>query len=164
MRETEITNQITKSWRRAVSDAIWCHKIADPRYGLDTGTRAVDVISCWNGITVGLEFKIVTKTNSQELRKVRESQLNGLEDIERAGGVGLLIIVHYKGPRDKCAYAVPVDRWRAAARAAKDTGRSSVSLSEFEDCRFGQKWRSGMLDWETEKIQERVDAVIHRFQ
>lgn len=164
MRETEITNQITKSWRRARSGAIWCHKIADPRYGLDTGTRAVDVIACWDGIAVGLEFKIVTKTNSQELRKVRESQLNGLEDIEHAGGVGLLVIVRYKGPRDKCAYAVSVDRWRKAVKAARDNGRSSVLLDEFEDCKFGQKWRSGLLDWETNKIQERVDAVIHRFR
>jgi len=163
VRETEITNQITKSWRRVKSE-LWCHKIADPRYGLDTGTRAVDVIACWDGIAVGFEFKIVKHGISQPLRGVRESQLDELEDIERAGGVGFLIIVHYKGPRNKCAYAVPVDRWRAAAKVAKNAGRSSVPLNKFEDCRFEQKWNGGLLNWETEKIQERVDVAIYRFQ
>lgn len=159
MRETEITNQITKSWRR-VKPELWFHKIADPRYGLDTGTRAVDVVSCWDGVAVGLEFKIITHGISQPLRGVRESQLEGLEDIERAGGVGLLIIVHYKGSRDKCAYAVSVGRWREAAKSAKNAGRSSVLLSEFEDCKFGQKWCSGLLNWETTKILERVNAAL----
>lgn len=139
--------------------SLWYHKIADPRYGLDTGTRAVDIISCWDGTTVGLEFKIITRGKSQELRKVRENQLAELESIERAGGVGFLVIVRYKSPRNKHAYAVPVDRWRTAAAYARKTGKSSVSLNEFEDCEFRQKWRNGLLDWEIKKIQERIDAA-----
>ncbi len=161
MKETAITRQIMQSWKR-VQPLLWWHKIPDSRYGCETGPRAVDVIACWCGTLVGFEFKILTNRVSMAFDRVRESQLTTLEEIESAGGVGFLVIVVYYGPRNKCAYAIPVSVWRKCVGDAKDVGCRSVPMSEFADCMFEQKYEGGQLNWQTEKIQERVDVTIDK--
>ncbi len=162
MKETNITRQIMQSWKR-VQPLLWWHKIPDARFGCETGTRAVDILACWCGTLVGLEFKLLTRGVSIAFDKIRENQLVTLEEIEHAGGVGFLVIVHYKGPRDKCAYAIPVSVWRECVSNAKDEGVKSLKLDfHFGDCLFEQKYIGGQLNWETTKIQERVDAAIDK--
>ncbi|KKL85157.1 hypothetical protein LCGC14_1957580, partial [marine sediment metagenome] len=74
MNESTITRQVMFNLQRQYPE-IFFHKIADPRIGgYSTGTRAVDIVLCFKGIFVGLEFKIM-KGRSIPLDRIRENQL-----------------------------------------------------------------------------------------
>ena len=134
MRETEIIRQLMQNWKRQRPDMLWWHKIADPRFGGHvTNERAVDVIACFQGICVGMEWKLKKDTRAFPLNRVRLGQLETLCDIHLASGVALLMIVEYITPQNKCLYAIPVDRWNC--EVAKITDRKSIRLEEhFLDC------------------------------
>jgi recombination protein U len=141
---------------------LWYHKIADPTFGGDvTGGRAVDVVACYDGIFIGMEWKLKKDDRAFPIKRVRDGQVATLCDIEVAGGVGLLMIAKYKGPKDKCVYIIPIAQWNSAVRMAIKDGRKSVRVEElFENCRTGTQRTGAYTHWDMQFIERMVHRVI----
>lgn len=157
MNESTITRQVMFNLQRQYPE-IFFHKIADPRIGgYSTGTRAVDIVLCFKGIFVGLEFKIM-KGRSIPLDRIRENQLITLSEIERAGGVGLLAIVRYTNPRSKSMFLIPHFMW---TQMIKTTKKKSVRLDEYFKQYEVKQNRNGMyVNWDFSPLKKRVDDAI----
>lgn len=162
MNETTITRQVMQNWQRQRCSRLWWHKIADPTFGGDvTNERAVDVVGCLDGVMFGMEWKIKKDDRALPLNRVRLGQLETLRQIEASGGVGLLMIAVYKGPHDKCVYAVPIWAWDNATKAITD--RKSIRIEEaFPACRIETRRQGSYVHWNLMKVEELIYAARHR--
>jgi len=164
MNETTITKQIMSNWQRQHPDS-WWWKIPDymrpnSNYSND---RAVDVVACYDGTFVGIEWKLKKDNRAFPLKRVRDGQVKTLCDIEVAGGVGLLVIAVYVGPDDKCAYVIPVAQWNTEAREAHEAGRKSIRVEEvFPHCKVKPRRAGAYVHWDFRLIEEAINAAKNR--
>lgn len=130
MNETTFTRQVMQNWQRQKPNSLWFHKIADPTYGQAyTQTRAVDVIACYKGKVVGIEWKLIKNKKSIPLDRIRESQIKTLFDIKLVGGFGFIAIGVYNSTKDKSVYFIPIQDW---CKAVKKEKKKSIKLSVFD--------------------------------
>jgi len=160
MNEAIITRQIMQNWKRQQINLLFWHKIADPTIGGDvTNARAVDVVACFNGVFIGMEFKIKKDDRAFPMKRIRTGQINTLCDIEKAGGVGLLMVVVYKGPYNKCVYAIPVHRWLEKVTEVWPKCKSIRIEDHFADCRIEPHRVGSHVHWEMTLIEEYANAT-----
>ncbi|MEK0337085.1 MAG: hypothetical protein QQN41_06590, partial [Nitrosopumilus sp.] len=89
---------------------------------------------------------------------VRENQLITLSEIERAGGVGLLVIMRYSSPRSKSMFLIPHFMW---TQMVKTTKKKSVRLDEYFKQYEVKQNRNGMyVNWDFLPLKKRVDDAI----
>ena len=159
MNETTFTRQFMQNWQRQHPELLWWHKIADPTYGGNvTHSRAVDVIACFKGVCVGLEWKLKKDDRAFPLDKVRDGQICTLLDIEKAGGVGFVMIAVYKGSRDKHVYMIPIKQWIEITSQIKT--RKSVRLElAFARWRVEIDYSSSHANWNASKIEKRANEA-----
>lgn len=153
MKETEATRQMMKNWQRQRQHLLWYHKIADSRYGMVTGDRAIDVVACCEGRFIGLEFKLVKRGLSIPIKSVRDNQIKTLQAITNAGGLGFLIIIRCFSGTDKHAYAIEPHVWEAFVSVAE---KKSIKLSEFDACRFDYVREGRQLNWDMSLIETSI--------
>lgn len=156
MNEATITRQVMENWKRQRSD-LWCWKVPDyMRPGTNySNDRAVDVIACFDGVCVGIEWKIKKDDRAFPIKKIREGQIKTLCDIEVAGGVGLIAIAVYKGPKDKCVYLIPISCWNQAVKATTD--RKSIRIEEtFPNLRIEPQRAGQYVHWNLRLLWEFV--------
>lgn len=136
MNETTFTRQVMKNWQRQRPYMLWYHKIADPTLGQKyTNERAIDVVVCFNGHFIGMEWKLKKDERAFPIKRVRDGQVKTLCDIEVAGGKGFIMIGVYLATGVKYVYAIPISRWNE--QVAKTTDRKSIRLEGcFTDCRI----------------------------
>lgn len=156
MNETTITRQVMQNWQRQRGSLIWYHKIADPTFGGDvTNERAVDVVACYKGTFVGIEWKLKKDDRAFPLKRVRLGQVQTLCDIEAAGGVGLLAIAVYNGPYDKCVYMIPIQYWNNAVNAITD--RKSIRIEEaFPHWKVEPRRVGSFVHWNLQPIEDLI--------
>jgi len=162
MTEAIFTRQVMQNWKRQKESLLWYHKIADPTIGGNvTNARAVDVVACFGGTFIGMEWKLKKTDRAFPIKRIRTGQINTLCDIQAAGGIGLLMIAVYKGPYDKCVYAIPVHRW---LEEVEQTTRKSIRIEEkfikyrIKPQRFGVR-----VDWNMGLIEEYIDEKNNGF-
>ncbi len=170
MNETTIMRQIMKNWQRQQPGLLWWYKIPDymPFQHNTPNARAVDIIACYNGICVGMEWKIKKDDRAFPINRVRMEQIKTLCDIEVAGGVGFLAIAVYKGPHDKCVYIIPISRWNSEVAFIKNEQkinntlikpRKSIRIEEvFDDYRIKPIRVGSFVHWNMKQIEKIVDA------
>lgn len=158
--ETTFTRQFMQNWQRQRPDLLYYHKIADPTFGGDvTGARAVDVVACFCGVFVGMEWKLKRDNRAFPLKRVRIGQIKTLCDIEVALGFGYLMVAVYNGPRDKYVYAIPIKRWNEEVERLKK-GSKSIRIEEvFDDCRIEMYRAGSYLIWDTAQIEKELDRA-----
>ncbi|MFA7286944.1 MAG: hypothetical protein WC052_04775 [Patescibacteria group bacterium] len=163
MNETTITRQIMKDWKRQNGSSLWSYKIPDPRFGSETNDRAVDIVACYDGVFIGIEWKITKNSRALPIDgcgSVRLGQLATLCDIEAAGGIGFVAVVVYHGPHDKCVYMVPIFDWNRMV-AVIDT--KSVHVEKvFPQWKIVQRRVGPLIHWDFQTIERYIDARRHR--
>lgn len=152
MKETEATRHLMKNWQRQQPD-LWFYKIPDARFGAATGDRAIDVVACYKGRFIGLEFKLIKHGLSIPIRSIRDSQLATLDKINKAGGEGMIIIIRYFGGRKRHAYLLYPMQWKMAVIGAKKRGKKSVKLDYFEGHRFDYKQVGRKMNWDMSVLE-----------
>ena len=168
MNETTFTRQFMQDWQRQrpalhcqhlQKNRVWYHKIADPTYGGNvTNTRAVDVIACFGGVCVGMEWKLKKDTRAFPIKRIREGQIETLRAIEQAHGIGFIMIAVYLGPREKCVYAIPIERWLEVV--VRTTTRKSICIeTEFANCRIEMHSVGTYRHWKVRPIEQLISAV-----
>lgn len=145
-------------WQRQGRADLWFWKIPDytrPGYGY-SNDRAVDVVACYRGMFVGLEWKLQKNDRALPIDRVREGQVETLLVIEACGGVGLLMVAVYKGARDKCVYAIPIREW---VQAVACESSKSIRIAERFPHRRIDQFRSGsFVHWNMKPVEELINA------
>jgi penicillin-binding protein-related factor A (putative recombinase) len=154
MKEATIIKQVMDNWKRQHPYRLWAFKVPDYShyYSNHSNNRAVDVLACYDGVFVGMEWKIKKDKRAFPFDRVRDNQVQALCDIGVAGGVGLLMIVVYHGPQDKYAYAIPIEVWNECVFAAQ--GKSVRIEEEFAQWRIEPKKHGAYVHWDMTKIEE----------
>lgn len=161
MNEATITRQVMVNWARQHEPCLWHWKIPDyMRPGqMYSNNRAVDVVACYRGVMIGIEWKIHKSELGFRLDHVREGQIETLREIEKAGGVGFLAIAIYKSKTDKYLYLIPVEAWMRMVDNITD-GRKSIRLVDaFPGYRVDLKRSGSYVHWNMNPIEEAVHAV-----
>lgn len=155
MNEATMIAAVCKSWRKKQPN-LWVIKFPDyfrpgAYYSND---RAVDTLICYFGQFVGIEWKIVKTKTAERFKatKIRDSQINALDAISKAGGVGLLIIVVYHDVTHKHLYVFTIDEWLNLVM------REESGVVDLTKCNC-QRSTSG-TQWDWRKIEEVIDFEV----
>jgi len=168
MNETISTTQFMKDWQRQRSDLLWWFKIPDhsrPMAAANiSGKRAVDVIACYNGLLIGMEWKLKKDKRAIPCRRVRINQIETLCNIEVAGGLGLLMIMVYLGPRDKAVYAIPIAEWNKQTQLIYEkSNRKSIRIEEiFPQYKMLQHQIGQYKHWDITLLKEFINNAKNR--
>ena len=159
--ETLFTKQVMDNWYRQRLDILWFHKIADPTFGpRKTQARAIDVVACFKGIFIGMEWKLIKNTRAFPINRIRDNQVKTLCNIEVAGGVGLIMIAVYLPSRIKYIYAVPIKKWNQAVRCAT---KKSIKLDDvFIKYRFDIKQVGKYKHWDMKIVESYINKKAKR--
>jgi len=155
MNEAHMIQAVCKTWKKH-QPTLWVMKIPDYfRPGADySNDRAVDTMVCYFGQFVGIEWKILKSKTVERFKatKMRDSQINTLDAINKAGGIGLLIIAVYRDATHKHFYVFTIDEWLDAV-ANSENDVVNLALYGFQRSRSGAQW-----DWH--KIEKVIDYEV----
>ena len=147
-----------KNWERQHPNRLWWWKIPDytrPGAGY-SNDRAVDVVACYNGVFVGIEFKIKKDDRAFPMNRIRDGQVKTLCDLEVAGGVGVIAIVVYKDKHDKCVYLIPIAEWNKEVKLTTD--RKSIRIEEkFSAYRTAPRRVGSFVHWSMMLLERLAD-------
>ena len=99
MKENEFSARFMKAWQ-VWEKQMWYHKIADVPVSVMEASgefrfvphRAVDYLCCLRGRFIAIEFKLHHSAGSFPVSALRIQQVQVLQAVEIAGGVGLIAI------------------------------------------------------------------------
>lgn len=152
--ETKQSKLIMDNWKRQDGDLLWWHKVPDPVYGESTGTRAVDVVACYKERFVGIEFKLRNNEQGFRIEKIRQSQVEALTAIDKAGGIALLLLITRLSSTTKYAHVIPISAWRRAIGYPEFHYKKSFQPDDwFADFRFTQQRSGPYVNWDFTKLR-----------
>lgn len=157
MKETQATRHMMQNWKRQRPELLWFHKIADSRFGAITNDRAIDVVACYKGRMLGLEFKLVKEGISISINRIRSNQIITLNDIVKAGGLGYIIIIRYYSGTKKHAYLISPKCIFDEIKNAQSLGKKSIRLEVFNKYRFEYVRNGSKINWDMSLIERKVD-------
>lgn len=156
MNEATFSRNFMKAWQEHCG-CLFSHKVADvPMTWMSDKKhvklpRAVDYFVCLNGRFLAIEWKLHKTTAAIPLTKVRDEQIKTLQQVERAGGTGLLAIGHYCSS-GSAVYVLGVDDWTCLDIRARVEDRRSIPLDWLADYRYERNRLGRRLVWDFEKI------------
>jgi penicillin-binding protein-related factor A (putative recombinase) len=112
MKETQYIAKIMNKLVLVAGNDLYYHKVADAGSLQYSQPRAVDVLASYQGLFIGMEWKLHKTTGAFALSRFRESQYIELAKIEKSDARALVVIGVYsdKGKHQEI-YIVPFSRW-----------------------------------------------------
>lgn len=156
MNETTFIKQVMDNWQRQNAEMLWWWKIPDyTRPGKSySNERAVDVVICYRGRFIAIEWKLLKKGNRFPYKRIRNSQIQTLMDIKQAGGEAYLAIGVYRSSKEKCIYILDIQNFCDKRAELTSCNPISISLNHFE--RFDQHRQGPYIHWDN-KLFERLN-------
>lgn len=161
MIETRFTYSIMRKWEQQ-DKKLWWTKLPDSPLASRTGKRTIDVLACWKRNFIAMEWKLRKNERSFPINRVSEQQIRTLQIIQQAGGISLIVIGTYLGPRNKHLHIFTVHSWLIAVDKAKENGQKSIKLSLSHDRQRGCFYctaKNGI--WNIGQLQSAINSLIN---
>ena len=160
MNEASFSRQFMQAWADH-DPAVYYHKIGDVPISRVSGMRfnkpkAVDYMACFRGKFVAIEWKFINKGQSVNFDRLRPLQVETLQKVRDAGGVGLIIYGVYENKKS-FLFAFTIDEFLTLSRQQLIIGKKSIKMFDLDKYRMDRIHAGGNRQvWDLDKFQTAI--------